>query len=407
MAGLTKAQLRIVVQAAMMAATIMLKAVLLTVLTVAQVLVLYRKDPTPYFERSDLRLTPEEKVRNEIFSRNPYRCYEAYRMDEPLISKLCELLRGEVHETPTLPLIVQVAIYLDWIAHYPSIRVQKSTFKVSHTLIEHARSGVRKAVVKVLYPRYVKQATAIPDLSDNPKRRFFQGAYGCVDGSHLAIEVRTQEKENWRNRKNEISTNAVLICGVDGELVFQYANFGAEGPGGDTQVLRHASAMDLTWVPDGFLLGDAGYGLSLRLLTPYRGVRYHLKEFSESTLGRPGTKEELFNLRHASFRNQIERAFGVLKKRFRICREPLTLGKKSDMWLTFYSCVAIHNFIRTENKNLDNEIEAEVMEEQRREDLTVNNRSADVPDGDDATAVDWRDVIATNMWNDYQQQHRV
>lgn len=30
---------------------------------------------------------------------------------------------------------------------------------------------------------------------------------------------------------------------------------------------------------------------------------------------RPETKEELFNLRHASARNAIERGFGVMKKR--------------------------------------------------------------------------------------------
>ena len=61
-------------------------------------------------------------------------------------------------------------------------------------------------------------------------------------------------------------------------------------------------------------------------------VRYHLKEwgrtnirlvyiihcnsFDVSSLYRPKTKEELFNLRHASARNVIERIFGVLKCRF-------------------------------------------------------------------------------------------
>jgi len=47
----------------------------------------------------------------------------------------------------------------------------------------------------------------------------------------------------------------------------------------------------------------------------YRGVRYHLKEFGEG-IDRPQNKEELFYLRHAKLRNIIERAFGVIKKRF-------------------------------------------------------------------------------------------
>lgn len=116
--------------------------------------------------------------------------------------------------------------------------------------------------------------------------------------------------------------------------MFHVRFFGAEGVGVDSLVLRYATCQEYTWVHDGFVLGDAGYGLSKRLLTPYRGVRFHLREFANSVLGRPRNKEELFNLRHVSFRNQIERAFGVMKKWFRIMREPLVMGSKSDMWIT-------------------------------------------------------------------------
>jgi len=56
--------------------------------------------------------------------------------------------------------------------------------------------------------------------------------------------------------------------------------------------------------------------LTSGLITPYRGVRYHLKEFSARNP--PLNYKELFNLRHASLRNAIERTFGVLKKRFDI-----------------------------------------------------------------------------------------
>ena len=42
---------------------------------------------------------------------------------------------------------------------------------------------------------------------------------------------------------------------------------------------------------------------------------------------RPTTKEELFNLRHASAHNVIECIFGVLKRRFRI----LHLAPEYDM----------------------------------------------------------------------------
>ena len=55
------------------------------------------------------------------------------------------------------------------------------------------------------------------------------------------------------------------------------------------------------------------------ILTPYKGVRYRLREQAKSARA-PTTKEELFNLRHAQLRNVIKRIFGVLKKRFQILR---------------------------------------------------------------------------------------
>ncbi|KAG6475535.1 hypothetical protein ZIOFF_064763 [Zingiber officinale] len=50
------------------------------------------------------------------------------------------------------------------------------------------------------------------------------------------------------------------------------------------------------------------------LLAPFRGIRYHLQEFTGQ--GRHlGNEKELFNLRHASLRNIIERAVGWLPVR--------------------------------------------------------------------------------------------
>ena len=59
-----------------------------------------------------------------------------------------------------------------------------------------------------------------------------------------------------------------------------------------------------------YYLGDVGYGIRNGIITPYRGVRYHLKEFSDH---RPENVKELFNLRHSSLRTTIERVFGIFK----------------------------------------------------------------------------------------------
>jgi len=59
-----------------------------------------------------------------------------------------------------------------------------------------------------------------------------------------------------------------------------------------------------------YYLGDTGFMLKAQVITPYRGVRYHLKEYSRRG---PQNVCELFNHRHFSLRNVIKRTFSVLK----------------------------------------------------------------------------------------------
>ncbi|XVF50461.1 hypothetical protein PTKIN_Ptkin04bG0102900 [Pterospermum kingtungense] len=97
------------------------------------------------------------------------------------------------------------------------------------------------------------------------------------------------------------------------------------------------------------------------LLTPYRGVRYHLKEYSRCELE---NAKELFNHRHASLRNIIERAFGVVKKRFPIIAsgtEPCySLETMTEIVL---ACCILHNFLMGVDldENLINEVDMEMQ----------------------------------------------
>ena len=68
--------------------------------------------------------------------------------------------------------------------------------------------------------------------------------------------------------------------------------------------------MDETWRSVRSYLGDAGYAPTNCGLTPYRRVR-HPSHLQELAIGdqRLQNNEELFNLRHSSLRNIIERIF--------------------------------------------------------------------------------------------------
>jgi hypothetical protein len=128
---------------------------------------------------------------------------------------------------------------------------------------------------------------------------------------------------------------------------------------------------------DRYYLADAGYGLTMNFLTPYRGVRYHLKEFSQGTQ-KPQNPKELFNLRHASLRNVIERVFGVLKKRFPILKSQSEYGFPTQVHLVKVLCI-LHNFIKRHG-DTDNIVlsvtDEELLEAREFEDM-VRNRTMD------------------------------
>ena len=82
-------------------------------------------------------------------------------------------------------------------------------------------------------------------------------------------------------------------------------------------------------------------------LVPFRRNIYHLCDFREGC-GRPRGKEELFNYRHSSLRNVIERCFGVLKARFPILKLMPSYPIRRQR-LILIACCTIHNFIRMHN----------------------------------------------------------
>ncbi|XP_027924621.1 putative nuclease HARBI1 [Vigna unguiculata] len=130
-------------------------------------------------------------------------------------------------------------------------------------------------------------------------------------------------------------------------------------------------------------------------MTSYRGVRYHLKEFTRKG---PQNPRELFNHRHSSLRNVIKRTFGVLKKRFPIVAsgsEPhYSLETMTDIVL---ACCILHNFLRGVDNDdaLIDEVDREIMENH------VETNSAQTREDDYRIRCNFRDELAEQMWRDY------
>jgi hypothetical protein len=232
-------------------------------------------------------------------------------------------------------------------------------------------------------------------ISDNSKYSpYFNDCLGALDGTHVEMYVPIELQPRHRNRKGTLSQNILAVCNFDMEFVYILA--GWEGSAHDARVLSDAQASQGFLTPRGrYWLGDAGYGNSEFIMSPYRGVRYHLKEVRQGGL-KPENAKELFNLRHSSLRNVIERIFGVLKRQWQIlggrgCE--YSIGTQIDL---FCALIGLYNFGKQcgEEDTFD---EATLSVESH-----VQTDNFEVISGGNKWMDKRRDDIAEQMWNDYQ-----
>ncbi|KAL8502522.1 hypothetical protein ACS0TY_021602 [Phlomoides rotata] len=140
------------------------------------------------------------------------------------------------------------------------------------------------------------------------------GCLGALDGTFVNIRVPTINGGRYRTRKGQITTNVLAICDIN--MKFVYVLPGWEGSASDVRILRDSvNRPHGLKVPVGnYYLCDNGYANSEGFMAPYRGVRYHLKEWGPAA-AQPANPQEHFNMRHNKARNVIERAFGIMKMR--------------------------------------------------------------------------------------------
>lgn len=117
-------------------------------------------------------------------------------------------------------------------------------------------------------------------MNDEDFYPYFRDSLGAIDETHIPVFVPEEKRVPYRNRKGLVSQNVLAACSF--EFKFVYILSGWEGSASDSLVYQDARATDFQ-IPEGkYYLADAGYPNTDALLAPYRGVRYHLKEWGNS-----------------------------------------------------------------------------------------------------------------------------
>ncbi|OAY62821.1 hypothetical protein ACMD2_09517, partial [Ananas comosus] len=95
-----------------------------------------------------------------------------------------------------------------------------------------------------------------------------------------------------------------------------------------------------------FYLVNSGYANTDWFLASFQGERYQLSQFDvNAEARRQRGPRDLYNHHHAQLRNVVEKAFGILKRQFKMLRQATPFSYKVQCRIALASCV-IHNFIK-------------------------------------------------------------
>jgi hypothetical protein len=136
-------------------------------------------------------------------------------------------------------------------------------------------------ISKRFYQCHVKlpaKDKTLPEIHCNPKLySFFHDRWGAVDGTHVDAFVPDDAISRYQNQKGGLTQNVLAACTFDMQFCYVLSRW--EGSAADGRVWDDARWNDFTISPGTYYLADAGFPTCHSLLVPYRGERYHLKEW--------------------------------------------------------------------------------------------------------------------------------
>ena len=127
---------------------------------------------------------------------------------------------------------------------------------------------------------YQRTTTLLLRFEKIPDYPFFRHVQGAIDCTHLDAFVPNDALPRYHDHKGQISQNVLTACSFN--MRFTYVLPGWEGSAADGRVYANARSTNFAVQDRTYYLADAGFPACKVLLVPYRGVRYHFREWAQS-----------------------------------------------------------------------------------------------------------------------------
>ncbi|WVZ82648.1 hypothetical protein U9M48_029892 [Paspalum notatum var. saurae] len=274
-------------------------------------------------------------------------CYNMFRMTPPMFYRLHDLLVQSygLKSTSKCNSIEALGMFLWMVGACQSVRQADNRLKRSLDTVHRNFEKVLKCLVKlaadIIRPLDPEFKTIHRRLQCPRFRPHFNDCIGAIDGTHVEVVVPNDKMVQYLCQKGITTQNVLAVVDFDMRFTFVLARW--PGSVHDMRVFNDATnkykAREV--LPSRFRISK-----SCRVSCT---LKYHLPEFRNSTMPR-GMKEN-FNFAHSSLRNVVERAFGVLKMKWKmLLKVPVYPPAKQARIIV--ACIALHNFIR-ESKLMD------------------------------------------------------
>lgn len=187
---------------------------------------------------------------------------------------------------------------------------------------------------------------------------------GVIDGCHIPIMQPYNNPTNYYNRKAFHSVILQAVC--DNKRRFIDVHIGVPGRCHDARVYRNSplfqNIMYQNLIPNtNHIIGDAAYPLSRFLIVPYKD-NGHLTE-----------RQSRYNKKLSSIRSTIERAFALLKGKFRKLKY-LEMYNLDLINYAIASACILHNLILTEEGDCDDYLD-EIEDENDIENVAIEDEN--------------------------------
>jgi hypothetical protein len=338
------------------------------------------------------------QLTESLLTGNPQRIQNLTRLKRETFKALLQWLieHTGLKDSREVSAAEKLIIFLLISSHGANFRMASKTLQRSTRTIHRAFNEVLNCLLHLHKDFVVLPSDTTGDEIERDDKRwpYFADCIGALGGTLIEVWISHKEQAPWKSRKGSISQNVLAVC--DFKMNFLYVLAGWEGSASDGRVLADAKLKGFQAPAGRYYVADAGYSNSNPTLVPYPKVRHEQAQ----AMQKPQNSKELFNLRHSSLRNVIERTFGVLQQRFTILQKaPRQYSIKTQVKL-IYALTALHNFMNKHGYNP----ETEAL-------LTGDPDVPDEPTWDEPEAGDpemalRRDEIAEQMWRDYQDYRR-